>query len=228
MSAGLAAWTVIRHALPTLVSGLRVTLLVTAVAVAAGISWGAVLALCRVSGKRALSAFAAGYIALMRSMPLVLVLLWFFLIAPQALKAVLHLSPDADIRLACALVAFSAFESAYYAEIIRAGIHSVQHGQVDAALALGMSWWQTMHAIVLPQAWRAMTPLLLTQVIILFQDTSLVYVIGLDDFFSMSANIGARDGTTAVLVPFAGACYFIVCTAASMVVGFLRRRRAAV
>ena len=108
-------------------------------------------------------------------------------------------------------MAFALFEASYYAEIIRAGIQSVSGGQVSASLALGMTGGQTMRLIVLPQAFRRMIPLLLTQAIILFQDTSLVYVIGLAEFFGVAYNTGNRDGTLVELLLFAGAVYFVIC-----------------
>jgi glutamate/aspartate transport system permease protein len=159
-----------------------------------------------------------------RAVPLLVVLLGFFLVAPQLLQALLHLPASTDIRRVSALIAFSLFEAAYYAEIIRAGINSIPAGQNQAALALGMTPLQGMLLIVLPQALRAVVPLLLTQAIILFQDTSLVYVIGLGDFFTIASNVGARDGTTVELILFAGACYFVACTVMSAVVQRLHRR----
>jgi glutamate/aspartate transport system permease protein len=143
---------------------------------------------------------------------------------PQFLQNVLGLSPEIDIRLASAMVAFSLFEAAYYSEIIRAGIQAVSRGQVNAAFALGMTYTQSMKLIVLPQAFRAMVPLLLTQAIVLFQDTSLVYVISLADFFRTATNVGDRDGTTVEMVLFAGACYFVVCLVASALVKSLQKK----
>lgn len=122
------------------------------------------------------------------------------------------------------MVAFSLFEAAYYAEIIRAGIQSVSRGQTSASLALGMTKMQTMRLVVLPQAFRAMIPLLLTQGIVLFQDTSLVYVLSLTDFFRTASNIGERDGTQIEMVLFAGAVYFVISFGASMLVNYLKRR----
>ena len=168
--------------------------------------------------------FAKAYVTVFRSIPLVMVLLWFFLIVPQLLQGVLGLSPTIDIRLASAMVAFSLFEAAYYSEIIRAGIQAVPRGQVNAAFALGMNYAQAMRLVILPQAFRAMVPLLLTQAIVLFQDTSLVYVISLADFFRTAANIGDRDGTTVEMVLFAGACYFVICSLASALVKGLQKR----
>jgi glutamate/aspartate transport system permease protein len=219
-------WSGIPGALPTLLGGVRITLQITVLAIVVGIVWGTVLALFRLSSFKPLSLFARLYVTIFRSIPLVMVLLWFFLIVPQFLQSVLGLSPDIDIRLASALVAFSLFEAAYYSEIIRAGIQSVSRGQINAALALGMTNGQSMWLVILPQAFRAMVPLLLTQGIVLFQDTSLVYVIGLADFFGTSANVGDRDGTTVEMVLFAGACYFVVCTLASVLVKRLQQRYA--
>jgi glutamate/aspartate transport system permease protein len=205
-------------------SGAIVTFEITLIAIVVGILWGTALALLRLSGIKPLEWFAKAYVTVFRSIPLVMVLLWFFLIVPQVLQNLLDLSPTIDIRLASAMVAFSLFEAAYYSEIIRAGIQSVPRGQVNAAFALGMRYGQAMRYIVLPQAFRAMVPLLLTQAIVLFQDTSLVYVIGLADFFRTATNIGDRDGTTVEMILFAGACYFVVCVVASSLVKGLQKK----
>ncbi|GAB7526115.1 glutamate/aspartate ABC transporter permease GltK [Paraburkholderia sp. 2C] len=217
-------WSGIPGALPTLWTGAIITFEITVIAIVCGILIGTVLALLRLSGVKPLEWFARTYVTLFRSIPLVMVLLWFFLIVPQVLQNLLGLSPDIDIRLASAMVAFSLFEAAYYSEIIRAGIQAVPRGQVNAAFALGMTYGQAMKLIVLPQAFRAMVPLLLTQAIVLFQDTSLVYVIGLADFFRTAANIGDRDGTSVEMVLFAGACYFVICVIASSLVKSLQKK----
>jgi glutamate/aspartate transport system permease protein len=217
-------WSGIPGALPTLWTGAVVTFRITLCAIVVGILWGTLLALMRLSGFRLLGWFAKGYVTVFRSIPLVMVLLWFFLIVPQVLQNVLGLSPAIDIRLVSALVAFSLFEAAYYSEIIRAGIQAIPRGQVNASFALGLSYGQAMRFIVLPQAFRAMVPLLLTQGIALFQDTSLVYVISLADFFRTTTNIGDRDGTTVEMVLFGGACYFAVCVvASSLAKGFQKK-----
>ena len=217
-------WSGIPGALPTLWTGAIVTFEITVCAIVVGILWGTLLALLRLSGIKPLAWFAQAYVTVFRSIPLVMVLLWFFLIVPQVLQSVLNLSPDIDIRLASAMVAFSLFEAAYYSEIIRAGIQAVPRGQVNASFALGMRYSQAMRYVVLPQAFRAMIPLLLTQAIVLFQDTALVYVISLADFFRTATNIGDRDGTTVEMVLFAGACYFVVCVIASSLVKGLQKK----
>ncbi|MEK6814708.1 MAG: glutamate/aspartate ABC transporter permease GltK [Nitrospirota bacterium] len=217
-------WSSIPGALPFLWEGMKISLEITLVAVIVGILWGTLLALMRLSGISPLAYFAAGYVNLFRSIPLVMVLLWFFLIVPQFMQAVLGLAPTADTRLVSAMMGFALFESAYYAEIIRAGIQSVPKGQVAAAYALGMTYGQAMRLVVLPQAFRNMLPLLLTQAIILFQDTSLVYVSALADFFGAAYKVGDRDGRLVELLLFAGAVYFVLCYGASYAVKRLQRR----
>ncbi|KAF1029587.1 MAG: Glutamate/aspartate import permease protein GltK [Burkholderia plantarii] len=217
-------WSSLPGAMPALWAGAIVTFRITLTAIVVGIAWGTLLALMRLSGVKVLQGFARLYVTVFRSIPLVMVLLWFFLIVPQVLQGLLGLSPTLDIRLASAMIAFSLFEAAYYSEIIRAGIQAVPRGQVNAAFALGMGYGQAMRLVILPQAFRAMVPLLLTQAIVLFQDTSLVYVIGLADFFRTATNIGDRDGTNVEMILFAGACYFVICVVASALVkGFQKK-----
>ncbi|MBY4898946.1 glutamate/aspartate ABC transporter permease GltK [Cupriavidus sp. AU9028] len=198
--------------------GMLVSLKITGTAVVVGIVWGTILAMMRLSSIKPLNWFAQGYVTIFRSIPLVMVLLWFFLIIPQVLQGLFNLSPATDLRMTSALVAFALFEAAYYSEIIRAGIQSVSRGQLYAAQALGMTYGQTMRLVILPQAFRNMVPLLLTQGIILFQDTSLVYVSALADFFGQAYGIGERDGRIVEMLLFAGFVYFVICFSASLLV----------
>ncbi|MBV8352998.1 MAG: glutamate/aspartate ABC transporter permease GltK [Verrucomicrobia bacterium] len=216
-------WSSIPGALPYLWQGMVRTLQITGVAIVVGILLGTLIAVARLSKSSILSNLAALYVNGFRSIPLVMVLLWFYLLVPQIISGLFG-QPGVDIRLLSAFVAFALFEASYYAEIIRAGIQSVSRGQVSAGLALGMTSGQTMRLIILPQAFRRMTPLLLTQAIILFQDTSLVYVIGLAEFFGVAYNTGNRDGTLVELLLFAGAIYFAICFGASMVVRSLQKK----
>jgi glutamate/aspartate transport system permease protein len=218
-------WSSIPGALPYLWEGMVRTLQITATAIVVGILLGTLIAVLRLSKNSILSSLAALYVNGFRSIPLVMVLLWFYLLVPSVISRIMG-QPNMDIRLLSAFVAFSLFEASYYAEIIRAGIQSISKGQVSAGLALGMTGGQTMRLIVLPQAFRRMTPLLLTQAIILFQDTSLVYVIGLAEFFGVAYNTGNRDGTLVELLLFAGAVYLIICLSASTLVRILQRRLA--
>jgi len=216
-------WSSIPGAIPYLWEGMLRTLQITAVAVIAGMVLGTILAICRLSKSAALSTLAGFYVTCFRSVPLVMVLLWFYLLVPDLIKKIVG-NPSLDIRLLSAFVAFSLFEASYYAEIIRAGIQSVSKGQVAAGLALGMTDGETMRLIVLPQAFRRMVPLLLTQAIILFQDTSLVYVMGLADFFGVAYNTGNRDGTLVELILFAGAVYLVICFLASTLVRKMQKK----
>ena len=217
-------WSSIAPSMPYLLQGLVVTAKITITAIVFGIIWGTVLAVMRLSPIKAISWFATAYVNVFRSIPLVMVLLWFYLVVPSLLQNVLGLSPKTDIRLISAMVAFSLFEAAYYSEIIRAGIMSISRGQSSAALALGMTHGQSMRLVILPQAFRAMVPLLLTQGIVLFQDTSLVYVLSLADFFRTASTIGERDGTQVEMILFAGLVYFVISLAASALVSYLKKR----
>jgi len=219
-------WSSIPGALPFLWAGMLLTLKITVTAVSVGIIWGTLLALMRMSRFKPLSLFAASYVNLFRSIPLVLVLLWFFLLVPSLLSNLFNIPRSSDTRLVSAMVAFSLFEAAFYAEIIRSGIRSIPKSQVSAALALGMTYAQAMRLVILPQAFRNMVPLLLTQGIILFQDTSLVYVSALADFFGTAYKVGDRDGRLVELLLFAGTVYFIICFSASLLVKHFQKRRA--
>jgi glutamate/aspartate transport system permease protein len=216
-------WSSIPGAIPYLWEGMIRTLEITVVAVIAGMLIGTILAVCRLSKNLALSTLAASYVTCFRSVPLVMVLLWFYLLVPDLVKRIVG-NPNLDIRLLSAFVAFSLFEASYYAEIIRAGIQSVSKGQVSAGLALGMTGGETMRLIILPQDFRRMIHLLLTQAIILFQDTSLVYVMGLADFFGVAYNTGNRDGTLVELILFAGLVYLVICFVASTLVRKLQKK----
>ena len=208
--------------IPILAQGMVVTLQITGTALAAGVIIGAILALLRGSRSRIVAWLAAAYVNLFRSVPLVMVLLWFFLVVPQFLQAALGLSPSVDVRMASALVAYSLFEAAYFSEIIRAGIASVSQGQMDAARALGMTRLAAMRIVILPQAMRNMAPMALTQAIVLFQDTALVYVSALADFFGRAYGIGERSGRLVEMLLFAGAVYFVICFSLSLAARRLR------
>jgi glutamate/aspartate transport system permease protein len=219
-------WSSIPGSLPFLWEGMKVSLEITLTAIVVGLVWGTLLATMRLSENKALRWFATAYVNTFRAVPLVMVLLWFFLIVPQLLQSVFKLDGGSDVRLVSALVGFALFESAYYAEIIRAGIQSVPKGQLAAASALGMTRAQAMRLVILPQALRNMLPLLLTQAIVLFQDTSLVYVSALADFFGAAYKVGDRDGRLVELLLFAGAVYFVLCFSLSRVVQALQNKRA--
>jgi glutamate/aspartate transport system permease protein len=209
-------WTIIWRSWPFLAQGMGLSALLVAVAVAGGLVVGCLLALMRLSAIRVLSGFAAGYVTVMRSLPLVLVLFWFYFLGPLAIGRPIG-------SLASALIAFVMFEGAFYCEIIRAGIGSVGPGQTQSALATGMTRAQAMRLVVLPQAVRAMVPLLLSQVIIVFQDTSLVYVVTLRDFMTSASIVAQRDGRPIEMYSLVAVVYLVICFSASKAVDVMRR-----
>jgi glutamate/aspartate transport system permease protein len=205
--------------------GFLFSIQLTLVAMVGGILLGTVLALMRLSSKPWLVMPAAAYVNTMRSVPLVMVILWFFLLIPggfyQAIAGNIGLQYRAEIS---AIVTFTLFEAAYYSEIMRAGIQSVPRGQVHAGYAVGMSYAQTMQLIVLPQAFRNMLPVLLTQTIILFQDTSLVYAIGAYDLLKGFEVAGKNFNRPIETYLVAAVLYFIICFSLSMLVKRLQAR----
>lgn len=219
-------WSVIGISLPFLWEGMKFTFVLLLWSLAGGIAWGTCLALMRLSSIRWISIAAGAYVDIFRSIPLVLAIFWFYFLVPLVLQAVTgRISPVGPYY--SAFVAYVMFEAAYFCEVIRAGIQSVRSGQINAAAALGMTYGQTMRHVVLPQAFRNMLPLFLTKSIIIFQDTSLVYVISLNDFLGVASKIGQRDSRLVELYLFAGAVYFIISFAGSRLVDrYLMRRRA--
>jgi glutamate/aspartate transport system permease protein len=199
---------VILRALPFLWDGMQLTLLLTLIAMAAGIVLGAMLAMVRLWAPPPFPQLAAGYVNLLRAMPLILVVFWFYFLVPLAAGHAVGALPSA-------LIAFTMFEAAYYCEIIRTGIQGVPRGQLAAAQATGLTYAMAMRYVVLPQAFRAMVPILLTQGIILFQDTSLVYVVGLHDFLTAATVVAGRDNRVVELYAFVAAVYLVLCVAAS-------------
>jgi glutamate/aspartate transport system permease protein len=207
--------------------GMVFTLTLTALSMSGGIVFGTLLAMMRLSAFKPLSALAGGYVNLMRSLPLVLVIFWFFFLVPYIYGAVSGAGkPIAIGAWMSALITFTMFEAAYYCEIMRAGIQSIPRGQVWSGYALGLNYWQTMGYIVLPQAFRNMIPVLLTQTIILFQDTSLVYVISATDFLGAAVKVANRDYRLVEMYTFVAVVYFIVSYSLSLVVKRLQDRMA--
>ncbi|MBT9475594.1 ABC transporter permease subunit [Polaromonas sp.] len=189
----------------------------TVIATLGGILLGTLLALMRLSGKKALAIPATIYVNGMRSIPLVMVILWFFLLVP----AIIGRPIGAELS---ATITFVAFEAAYFSEIMRAGIQSISRGQVNAGRALGMTYSQNMRLIILPQAFRNMVPVLLTQTIILFQDTSLVYAIGAYDLLKGFTTAGKIYGRSEEAYLLAAVVYFVICFGMSYLVKRLQSR----
>jgi glutamate/aspartate transport system permease protein len=197
--------------------GMLFSIELTLIATLGGIVFGTILALMRLSGKRFLELLAVIYVNGMRSIPLVMVILWFFLLIPFLIGR----SIGAELS---AIITFVAFEAAYFSEIMRAGIQSIPRGQVMAGQALGMTYGQNMRLIVLPQAFRNMIPVLFTQTIILFQDTSLVYAIGAYDLLKGFVTAGKIYGRVEEVYILAALAYFLICFGLSALVRRLQTR----
>ncbi len=205
--------------------GMTFTLTLTLMAMVGGIFFGTLLAMMRLSAFRPLSLAAGGYVNLMRSVPLVLVIFWFFFLVPYIGAWLIGAKEPVKVGafLSC-VITFTMFEAAYYCEIMRAGIQSIARGQIWAGYALGLDYWQTMGRIVLPQAFRNMLPVLLTQTIILFQDTSLVYVISVTDFLGAASKVANRDYRLVEMYTFVAVIYFIMSFGLSALVKNLQQR----
>jgi glutamate/aspartate transport system permease protein len=207
-------WTLIG---PYVAKGFIFSVWLTVVATVGGIALGTLLALMRLSGNKALEAPATAYVNIMRSIPLVMVLLWFFILIPFAIGRPIGAETSA-------VVTFIAFEAAFFSEIVRAGIQSIPRGQVFAGQAMGFSYGQNMRLIVLPQAFRNMLPVFLTQTIILFQDTSLVYAIGAYDLFKGLEVAGKNLGRPVEAYLLAALVYFVLCFALSKLVQRIQQK----
>jgi glutamate/aspartate transport system permease protein len=211
---GFLNWTIVQS---FILKGLIFSVELTIIAMLGGIALGTIIALMRLSGKPLLVTPAAAYVNVLRSIPLVMVILWFFLLIPLLLGRPLGAETSA-------IITFTVFEAAYYSEIMRAGIQSVSRGQVAAGYAVGMTYAQCMKLIVLPQAFRNMLPVLLTQTIILFQDTSLVYAIGAYDLLKGFEVAGKNYNRPVETYLVAAIVYFIICFSLSMAVRRLQRK----
>ena len=207
-------WTVVTN---LVLKGMAFSMQLTLIAMSGGIALGTVLALMRLSGKKWLVAPAAAYVNTLRSIPLVMVILWFFLLIPLMTGRPM----GAEVS---AIITFTVFEAAYYAEIMRAGIQSVPKGQVNAGYAMGMTYGQVMRLVVLPQAFRNMLPVLLTQTVVLFQDTSLVYAIGAYDLLKGFEVAGKNFNRPVETHLVAAVVYFVICFSLSMLVRQLQKK----
>jgi glutamate/aspartate transport system permease protein len=199
------------------VNGFYFSVQLTFISTLGGILFGTVLALMRLSGNPVLAIPATVYVNGMRSIPLVMVILWFFLLVPLLIGRPVGAEYSA-------IITFIAFEAAYFSEIMRAGIQSIPRGQVHAGQALGMTYGQNMRLVVLPQAFRNMLPVLLTQTIILFQDTSLVYAIGAYDLFKGFDTAGKNFGRPEEAYLLAAVVYFVLCYSLSWLVKRLHKK----
>jgi len=221
-------WAIILKNKQVLWDGMKLSLQLFGIALAGGIFFGTLLAMARLSSWKILSMPATGFVNLIRSIPFIMAIFWFYFLTPMLVQKMTGQQGEAVGPMTSAIVAFIMVESAYYSEIIRAGIQSIPRGQPWAAYALGMNYWQAMGNVVLPQAFRNMTPIMLTQAIILFQDTSLVYVVGLKDFLGAASKGGQLTGRIVELYIFTAFVYFVICFGASWLVKRLNEKIAVI
>lgn len=206
-------------------TGMTFTLKLTVLAMVGGILLGTMLAMMRLSSSKAIALTATTYVNLMRSVPLVLVIFWFYFLVPYIGAWIIGSDTPVQVgAFSSSLITFVLFEAAYYCEIMRSGIQSIPRGQIAAAQALGMNYWQSMGNVVLPQAFRNMIPVLLTQTIVLFQDVSLVYVLSITDFVGAASKVAQRDGRLVEMYCFVAVVYFILCFGLSSLVKKLQQR----
>ncbi|SBP87727.1 amino acid ABC transporter permease [Thiomonas delicata] len=218
-------WSSIVQALPFLGKGLTYTLQLTLVAGVGGTLWGILLALARLSSIKALARASAVYVNLMRSIPLLLVIFWFYFLVPIMLQWITGAAYPPKIGAErSAYVTFILFEGAYFCEIVRAGIQSIPKGQLSAAYAMGLGYAQAMRLVILPQALRNMLPVLLTQTIVLFQDVSLVALLNVTDFVGAAVKIAQRDSRIVEMYTFVAVVYFVLSYGLSQGVRSLNRR----
>lgn len=217
---------VILRSLPYLFKeGMVFTLTLTAIATVFGLILGTIIALMRLSSNALLSGFAASYVNLMRSLPLVLVIFLFYFLSPYIGQWIIRADQPIQVgAYTSTIITFTLFEAAYFSEIMRAGIQSVSRGQVMAGYAIGFNYREVMRFVVLPQAFRNMLPVIFTQTIVLFQDTSLVYVLSITDFLGAASKVAQRDGRLTEMYLFAAVVYFTISFTASFFVKRLQKR----
>ncbi|ABR91173.1 ABC-type glutamate/aspartate transport system permease protein [Janthinobacterium sp. Marseille] len=216
---------IITRTWPYLLAGLQYTLQLTVVAAFGGVIFGTLLAMARLSSNKTLSLIAAAYVNLMRSIPLLLVIFWFYFLMPIVLQTIT--GSERPVQLGAdrsAYITFIMFEAAYFCEIMRAGIQSISKGQVNAGYALGLTYRQSMQLVVLPQAFRNMLPILLTQTIVLFQDVSLVSLLNVTDFVGAAVKVAQRDSRVVEMYLFVAIVYFVLSFALSTLVKQLQKR----
>jgi polar amino acid transport system permease protein len=179
-------WSVVWNHRDELLHGALLTVLLTVLTMLVAVPAGIVLALMRLSSSKALAAASHWFVEFFRNLPLILVVYWAFYVMP----VLLHIEFSA---FTTGLVALCLNVSAYNAETFRAGINSIRKGQMEAAVAIGMSRGQAMKQIIVPQAWRRVLPVLASTWVSLFKDTSLVSVIAVGELAHVALQIRSQS-----------------------------------
>jgi len=205
--------------------GMSFTIELTLEAMAGGIVIGTMLAMMRLSSNKLVAMLAGGYVNFIRSIPLVLVIFWFYFLTPLIGAWIIGAKQPIQVgAFLSSLITFILFEAAYFCEIMRAGILSIPFGQTSASQALGMNYWKTMRYVILPQAFQNMLPMILTQIIILFQDASLVYVVSITDFVGAASKVAQRDNRLVEMYVFVAVIYFLMCFGLSLLVNKIKQK----
>jgi polar amino acid transport system permease protein len=205
------------------IGGLVLTFLIAIIAIVFSFIIGSILGIARYSDIKVIKIPATIYIELFRALPLIMVIFWVYFAIPIVGGAIFHTKMSVS-ALTSAIISFTLFESAYIAEIIRAGLKSIPKGQFEAAKTLGMNPWQTFTLIILPQAYRRMIPAIVSQFVSLFKDTSLVYVIGVVEFFRAATIVNNRIYMSFEILSFVAIVYFICAFTLSKIAGTLEKR----
>lgn len=208
---------VIVENLPYMLTGLQLTVTLSVVSIVGSFVGGAVFAMLRLSPWWWLRWPAVLYIDIVRTVPLIMVIFWAFFLMPV-------LTGHATTPVKAALFALILFNTSYMAEVIRAGIQSIPKGQVEASRAVGLTYLQAMRHVVLPQALRHMSPALVSRFIALFMGTSLVYIIGVTEFFRAANNVNNRVYRSYEIYGFVALVYFVCCYVLSLTSTALERR----
>lgn len=193
-----------------LMGGLLTTFELAILALAGGIGLGMLVGLARLSKNPWIYYPITAYVNLLRNIPLILVIFWFYFVMPI-------ITGDAMAPFPAAVIAFIVFEATYFGEIFRAGYQTISKDLTAAAFSTGMTYSQTARYILIPIAFKRMAPSLITQSIVTFQDTSLAFVIGLTELVRRSSIVDNMEVRSIELYGFAAFVYFIVCYTGSQI-----------
>ena len=210
-------WSVVWQHRDALIAGTATTFLLTIATMAIAVPCGIVVAVLRLYAWRPVRALATGYVELFRNLPLILVVYWMFYVLP--ILTGLGLSP-----LATGLAALSLNVTAYNAETFRAGINSIRRGQVEAAMALGMTRTQALRRVIVPQALRRILPVLASTWVSLFKDTSLVSVIAVTELAYVSMQVRAQTFRVLEMLTAMAALYWLLGYPQAKLVDWMQRR----
>ena len=210
-------WSVIPANLPFLMDGLLMSFQLAAITTVFSLFLACFIAIGRISRRRWIRYPSATFVNILRSNPLILIVFWFFFLVPL-------LTGKNIGEFYSVLVAFVIFFSAYFTEIVRSGLQSVGSNQIKAALSTGLSYSQAMRLIVLPQALRHVLPALVTECVIVFQGTTIAYVIGLREFLHSTILVTERTVRPVELYLFAALVYFVICFAGSTLARRLEKK----